>query len=305
MNDKESGRSARILGVGIATLDVINEVVAYPREDDEIRALGQRVRRGGNVTNTLVVLAQFGHRCTWAGTLGGDVQSREILRDLERQGVDTATCVRHPGGRTPTSYVTLSRETGSRTIVHHRDLPELTAAEFSGIDLGSFDWAHFEGRDPEQTALMIRDCATRRPDLPVSLELEKPRPGVDRLLVGPRVLVFSRAYVQSRGWVDPARFLSEQWAVTAAELLFLPWGAGGAYGQARGEPVRFAVAQGPDKTIDTLGAGDVFNAAVIDSLIARFDIQTSLERAVRLAGHKCGRYGLDGLVASARGAGCE
>ena len=53
---------ARILGIGIATLDVINIVDEYPREDDEIRANGQRIARGGNVTNTLVVLSQLGHQ---------------------------------------------------------------------------------------------------------------------------------------------------------------------------------------------------------------------------------------------------
>ena len=62
----------RVLGVGIATLDLVNEVDRYPAEDAEIRARAQRVGRGGNCTNTLAVLAQLGHACSWAGTLGDD-----------------------------------------------------------------------------------------------------------------------------------------------------------------------------------------------------------------------------------------
>ena len=50
---------AQILGIGIATLDIINEVDGYPVEDSEQRALAQRQRTGGNVTNTLTVLRQF------------------------------------------------------------------------------------------------------------------------------------------------------------------------------------------------------------------------------------------------------
>jgi ketohexokinase len=293
-------RTARVLGVGIATLDVINEVAAYPGEDAEVRALGQTMSRGGNATNSLSVLAQLGHRCAWAGTLGDDPQSIEILRDLAHQGIDASACVRVAGGRTPTSYVTLSRATGSRTIVHHRDLPELAAPAFSGVDLGPLDWVHFEGRAPEQTALMLADCATRRPDLPVSLEIEKHRAGIERLLTGPRVLIYSRAYALAAGHPDPARFLAGQWERTSAELLILPWGAEGAYGQLRGQEVLFAPARRPRRVIDTLGAGDVFNAAAVDGLIAGLGLQTLLERANRLAGHKCGRRGLDGLVASAR-----
>ena len=47
----------RILGVGIATLDLINEVERYPPEDAEVRALTQRRSRGGNAANTLAVLS--------------------------------------------------------------------------------------------------------------------------------------------------------------------------------------------------------------------------------------------------------
>jgi hypothetical protein len=45
------------------------------------------------------------------------------------------------------------------------------------------------------------------------------------------------------------------------------------------------------------------NAAVIDGLLRGLDLQLLLERANRLAGHKCGRQGLDGLVGSARDQG--
>lgn len=302
-DDARPPSSARVLGVGVAALDVINRVEVYPEEDDEVRALEQDVRRGGNATNTLVTLAQLGHRCAWAGTLGDDAASEQILADLGRHGVDASLCVRHAGGHTPTSYVTLSRASGSRTIVHHRDLPELSAQAFSLLELDRFDWVHFEGRDPDQTALMLRDLAARHAELPVSLEVEKPRSGVERLFDGPRVLIFSRVYAASRGYADPVRFLADQWSDVSAELLFLAWGEGGAYGQARGGPVQHARSYAPSRVVDTLGAGDVFNSALIDGLLAGTALDALLERANRLAGHKCGRRGLHRLVVSARSEG--
>ena len=60
---------ARILTVGIATLDIINRVARYPAEDTEIRALGQHRQRGGNASNTAVVLSQLGHQVDFAGVL--------------------------------------------------------------------------------------------------------------------------------------------------------------------------------------------------------------------------------------------
>lgn len=292
-----------ILGVGVATLDIVSEVETYPTEDAEIRALSRRILMGGNAANSLSVLRQLGHECAWAGILGRDAEAERVLEHLERRGIATDPCVHRPRGSTPTSYVVLSRETGTRTIVHYRDLPELSAADFAKIPLEGYDWVHFEGRDPKETATMMRDCARRLPGVGISLEVEKPRPSIESLFRGPHVLIFSRHYARSRGYRDPKRFLSDQRGQTDALLLVLPWGDAGAYAQPRGGEVSFAPAQRPPQVRDTLGAGDVFNATLVDGMLAGLDPPALLSRCNALAGYKCGMVGLDGLVASARGAG--
>ena len=304
-----------VLGVGIATLDIINTVAAYPAEDAEVRALGQRSARGGNAANTLDVLAQLGRRCAWAGVLAADAGAVRISAALDAGGIDHRHAVRVAGGATPTSYIALSRATGSRTIVHHRDLPELAAADFARVPLAGCTWVHFEGRNPPETAQMLARVRRERPTLAISVEIEKPREGIAALFRGADVLIFSRAYVQAvsaPGGADPRAFLTRMAALSDARLLLLPWGADGAYGLARGAatPV-FAPAYPPAVLRDSLGAGDVFNAAVIDGLLrtglaaALTDagLAALLERANRLAGHKCGQDGLAVLVASARAAG--
>jgi ketohexokinase len=303
MTDQHARLPRRVLGVGIAALDIVNQVDRYPAEDDEVRALAQRRCRGGNAANTLSVLSELGHSCAWAGTLADDAASGEVLDDLRHRGIDASHGVRHHGGCTPTSYITLSRATGSRTIVHYRDLPELTAADFARLPLNGYDWVHFEGRAPAETARMLRDCAARRPDLPISLEVEKPREGIEAMFVGPRVLIFSRAHVLARGYGDPRRFLADLRPRTSAGLLVLPWGSEGAYAQARDAEVCFTPAHKPECVVDTLGAGDVFNAGLIDGLLSGLHLPAMLARATRLAGHKCGRPGLDGVAASALAAG--
>jgi len=51
----------------------------------------------------------------------------------------------------------------------------------------------------------------------------------------------------------------------------------------------------PTRVVDTLGAGDVFNAGVIHGLLHRRPLDQVLAGACRLAGHKCGQFGLHGL----------
>jgi ketohexokinase len=285
------------------------------REDAELRAESQRVTRGGNCANTLDVLAQLGRRCEWVGSLAADPGADFIAADLQHRGISHRYAVRHAGGATPTSYITLSAATGSRTIVHHRDLPELSAAKFEPVPLAGRAWVHFEGRNPAETQRMIERVRRERPGLPVSVEIEKPRDGIEALFDGADVLIFSRAYALAaspKSTPDPRAALLALAARGDARLCLLPWGADGAYGVAAGmDGCVFAPVHAPARIRDSLGAGDVFNAAVIDHLLeVGFDAATTpagladlLARANRLAGHKCGRDGLNGLVASAAASG--
>ena len=47
--------------------------------------------------------------------------------------------------------------------------------------------------------------------------------------------------------------------------------------------------------MDTIGAGDTFNAGLIHSQLSEKTIQESLDYACKLAGTKCGMLGYDGL----------
>jgi ketohexokinase len=146
---------------------------------------------------------------------------------------------------------------------------------------------------------MIRRVATERPDLPISVELEKPRPGIEALYQLPEMaislLIVARAFAEQQGAHDPNAFLQRFADQSNASLLLLPWGAEGAYAfTSEGERL-FAPAQPPAEIIDTIAAGDVFNAAAIAALLDHQPIDQVLQTANALAGHSCGQLGIDGV----------
>jgi ketohexokinase len=292
----EAERQMRILAVGIATLDIINTVTDYPVEDSEVRALAQRRSRGGNATNTLTVLAGLGHACSWAGVLPQEPDAAEVETQLADAGIDMQHVMRLQQGKMPTSYITLNRRNGSRTIVHYRDLPEYRSQWFSCIDLQPFDWIHFEGRAPDELAPMLERAA--RSDKRISLEIEKPREGIESLLHVPEVLLFSRHYAREKGFDNAAAFLEAHARDAGQErpVLFCTWGDAGAWALTRDDMLYHQPAFDVPVVVDTVGAGDVFNAGIIHGLLRGLPVQDALREAARLAAVKCGRTGFGSLA---------
>ncbi len=279
---------AQILLVGTATLDIVFTLAAYPAEDDEVRAQAMRIARGGNAGNSAVVLAQLGHRCDFIGVLADVPETAVIERDFAAHRVGYEYCPRHPG-RPPTSSIQLAP--CSRTIVHYRDLPELSAEQFAIADLAACDWVHFEGRNVPELLKMLAHVRSERPDVTISLELEKPREGIEQAAKFADVLICSRHYARHRGFEDPQEFLGWLRAQASQAELVVAWGEAGAYAKGRDDRFSHSPAFPPARVVDTLGAGDAFNAGLISSLTQGAELPEALERGCRIAGKKCGFFG--------------
>ncbi len=285
---------ARILAIGTATLDLIFTLARYPDEDTELRARGLRISPGGNAANTLVVLSQLGHACAFGGMLADSHEAVPILERLACYQIDLTAC-RSVRGRPPTSSVLLSLDGGTRTIVHYRGLPEYGDDDFRQIDLTPFDWVHFEGREASETTRMVRRVCDTSPGLPYSVEVEKPRPGIEAIFADATVLIFSRAYASHLGFDVPRPFLSTIREQAPQADLIVTWGKEGAYSLDRQGEIQHSPAYPPIEIKDTLGAGDTFNAGLIDAYLKGLGLAEALSHACQLAGKKCGQVGLEGL----------
>lgn len=286
---------AKVLAVGVATLDWIQTVESYPPADSEIRAQQQYIWRGGNATNTLTVLSQLGHQCSWLGTLADDYFADIICKDLQKHRIDYSYCPKIKSAVSPTSHILLSSETASRNIVHYRSLRELLASDYEDMDFSQWDWVHFEGRNIAETLLLMRNLKKHHPGIILSLEIEKPRDNIEQLFQYASHCIFSKHYVYSQGYDSAEKFLQTIRAkLTGKQDLICTWGAAGAMLLSDDGEYQEVAATRVD-VIDSRAAGDVFNAAYIDSRLKGETLIKSVENACYLAANKCAQLGIEAL----------
>ncbi|NXI75738.1 KHK Ketohexokinase, partial [Rhipidura dahli] len=288
----------RIMCVGLVCLDIISVVESFPAEDSDTRCLSQRWQRGGNASNSCTVLSLLGAPCSFMGSLAPGPAADFIAADFKRRGVDTAHVAWQPRGEVPCACCLVNNTSGSRTIVlHDTNLADVTARDFERVDLSQYKWIHFEARNAaEQGAMLERVERHNRTAAPgqrvrTSVELEKPREELLPLMGRGHVV---RELLRAMGRAVGRQRLSG--GRPKAATLICAWAEKGADAMGPNGELVHSDAFPPETLVDTLGAGDTFNAAVIFALAEGRTLQDALTFGCRIAGRKCGIQGFDGIV---------
>ncbi|XP_004029027.2 ketohexokinase isoform X3 [Gorilla gorilla gorilla] len=294
----------QILCVGLVVLDVISLVDKYPKEDSEIRCLSQRWQRGGNASNSCTVLSLLGAPCAFMGSMAPGHVADFLVADFRRRGVDVSQVAWQSKGDTPSSCCIINNSNGNRTIVlHDTSLPDVSATDFEKVDLTQFKWIHIEGRNAsEQVKMLQRIDAhnTRQPPeqkIRVSVEVEKPREELFQLFGYGDVVFVSKDVAKHLGFQSAEEALRGFYGrVRKGAVLVCAWAEEGADALGPDGKLLHSDAFPPPRVVDTLGAGDTFNASVIFSLSQGRSVQEALRFGCQVAGKKCGLQGFDGIV---------
>ncbi len=281
-----------ILGIGGVTVDRVFHLSRMPGWGGVEHADEYEVRRGGMVATAMASAARLGGDAEFIGGIGDDEAGGFVRRSLRREGVKDGRMRVISGGRTAQSIVLVNRNTGERTIIHHRGVQEGSFLGDGEIDISGADFLHLDGYWFD-TAL----AAARRA-----------KAGGTAVIIDP-----SRSISREKGmalfpladFIIPSKKFASQWTgeddpAAAAHKLFMEdtraviitSGETGCH-VFDGKRMHHVPAF-PVDAVDTTGAGDAFHGGFIYALSVGKGIHAAAVYASAVAALKCARTGCRG-----------
>ncbi|CAM0148550.1 unnamed protein product [Urochloa decumbens] len=190
-----------VLGCGASSVDYLATVASFPNPDDKIRSLALRVQGGGNTGNALTAAARLGPppKDHFHGTVANDAQGRNVLKELQDDGIDTSYMLVAEDGNTPFTYIIVDNQTKTRTCIHTPGYPPMSPEELTKESLSAAldgaDIVYFDVRLHDTALVVAQEVIQRK--IPILIDAEKKREGLDELLNFASYVVCSAKFPQA------------------------------------------------------------------------------------------------------------
>ncbi len=294
----------QVVGLGLATLDVLIRLDEMPAWGRNSRIQGFRFDGGGLVGTAMVAAARLGARVGFCGTAGTDESAEIKLRSMVESGIDLSHLCRRPGPEDQVVIVYVHADTGERQFSGMQPGPNtpLRVQELDRDYITSADYLHIDGFHHEaslQAAKWMREAGKTvvmdgsKTNGPVSDRHRKLIEYVDVLITGSG---YARGLTGIADIWDAGKAIMELGPRIFVETV----GEAGSYTITREE--QFHTPAFPVDVVDTTGAGDVFHGAYIVGMLHGWDLRQIAQFSTAVSAIKCtqlgGRAGIPDLAST-------
>lgn len=231
---------------------------------------------GGAVLNTAVALGRLGERAGFFCGLSNDLFGSRLVAPLDEAGVDHSLCVRSDR---PTTLAFVSLKDGHAQYLFYDENTAsrmLTVGELPSID-GTVEALHFgaislisEPCGSAFEALAVRESGSRVISLDPNIRprfVQNETAYRQRLSRMIDIADIVKVSDDDLAWLTPGKSFAEiaaQWLAGSVSVAILTRGGTGALAVTR--QGKLAIPAVPATVVDTVGAGDTFNAGMLAGL---------------------------------------
>jgi len=283
----------QVVGLGVATLDVLLRVRQMPTWSAGVPLGGFCLAGGGLVATAIAAAARLGARAGYLGTAGNDEAAKIKIRSLADDGVDLSRLVIRNEPENQVVVVYVDEQNGERVFCGLHSIGEkpLAPGELDRDYITSADYLHLDGFHYEaalQAARWMRE-AGKTVMLDAGATCGTVGAATRKLLEYVDVLICGSGFAPGlTGKSD--RFDAGRAALDAGPSVVVQTeGADGSFTTTADD--QFHTPAFKVDIIDTTGAGDVFHGAYIVGLLHGWNLRIVAQFASAVAALKCTRLG--------------
>lgn len=279
-----------VIGLGMATIDILTTVSHLPKSNEVFAAEDIRVQGGGPVATALVTASILGARTAYLGTIAPDDWGKSIVEEFDRYQVNMRYVQKTDDGDSPAAVILIEKNSGNRAILYKKsNLPELEPDNLTVDLISQTSILHLDGVHLE--AAIRAATIARENNVLVSFDggAGERWPGLEELLPLVQILVVARQFAANiTGLDNPAQAGPELLKFGANEVVITDGENGCWYwDQTR---TLFQPAYQVN-VVDTTGAGDTFHGAYLYGHLQKWAPQQRLAFASAVAALKCTKIG--------------
>ncbi|MGR3763071.1 ribokinase [Rossellomorea sp. NS-SX7] len=281
-------KKPKIAVIGSSSMDLVVTSKRRPQAGETVLGESFETVPGGKGANQAVAAARLGAEVHMIGCVGDDAYGKEILDNLDANGVHTGRVKPVTHQKSGTAHIILAE--GDNSIVVVKGANDLVTPDYVKESLSLLkecDLVMIQQEVPEETVI---ETARLCDEIGVPLLLN-PAPAREI----PHEVIEKAAYLtpneHEAGLLFPGLELSKALAKYPNKLFITEGEAGVRYHDGSGEHL---VPSFPVKVVDTTGAGDTFNAAFGTAVAEGRDLKDSLRFANRAASLSVTGFGAQG-----------
>ena len=282
-----------LVGVGLNATDTLVFLPEFPSCGSKVNVRSVSISPGGQVATAVMACQRWGLRTRYIGKVGDDHAAQVHREEFDRDG--TETCVIPVANCASAQSIILVDERGERTVLWGRDPRlELRPDELDRESIVNARALLVDGCDTEAAITAAKWARDAR--VPIIADLDRAYPGIEELLENIDYLIVSRDFpeqlvnqpdLRKSLPLLHSRFNCCLSAATLGSDGVLAWD---------GDDFHHACAYRVP-VVDTTGAGDIFHAGFIYSLLQGWPLRRQLDFACAAAALNCTRAGARGRIA--------